>query len=111
MPHDRQQERDRRDEERPHLDRGAADVPETVGADAPKRQRIRKHVRGAVEEHDEERPDRERDRERRTDPADRRAARAVRLDREEVGARARGRGDEQTDDEREQEPRATDTRL
>ena len=86
-------------------------MPATARADAPKRQRIRKDVRGAVEEHDEERPDRERDRERRTDPADRGASRAIRLDREKVGARTRGGGDEQADDEREQEARATDAGL
>ena len=78
---------------------------------APERQRIREDVRRPVEEDDEQRPDREGDGERRADPADHRAARAVRLDREEVRARARGGRDDQADDEREQEPAAADARL
>src|SRR4029077_14432114 len=70
------------DEDRSRLDRRAADVPEATRAESPKGQRIRKDVGGPVEEDQEERPDRERHRERGADPADRGAARAVRLDRE-----------------------------
>ena len=91
------------------LDRRAAELPDAA-ADA-ERERIGKDVGRPVEEDDEQRPDRERDRERGCDPADRRAACAVRLDREEVRARACGSRDDQADDEREQEPAAADARL
>jgi hypothetical protein len=99
------------DEDRAHLNGRAADMPEAAVSDPPERQRIREDVRGPVEEDDEQRPHRERNGERRADPTDDRAARAVRLDREEVRARARGRRDEQPDREREQEAATTDARL
>jgi len=47
----------------------------------------------------------------RADPADHRAAGAIGLDRQEVGAGARSRRDQQPDREREQEPAAADARL
>ena len=113
QPHAERGERERRrgDEDRAHLDRRAAEVPDAVVAEPPERDRVGEHVGGPVEEDDEQRPDRECHGERCTDPADHRAAGPVGLDREEVGADARGGRDDETDDERQQEPAAADARL
>ena len=93
------------------LDRRAADVPEAVVAELAEGERIGEDVGRAVEEDDQERPDRECDGERRADPADHRAARAVRLDCEEVGAGARRGRDDEADEEGEDEAQAADARL
>ena len=77
----------------------------------PERQRVREDVGGTVEEDEQQGPHGECDGERGADPPDHRAARAVRLDREEVRAGARRRRHDQPDGEREQEPAAADARL
>ncbi len=106
-----EQQRSRGNEQRPCLDRRAADVPEPVVAQFPERQRVGKDVGRPVEEDEQHRADREGDGERRRDPPDHRAARPVRLDRQEVRACARCRGYEQPDDEGEDESAPTDARL
>ena len=96
---------DARHHERALLDRGTCDVPD------PERQWIREDIGGTVEEDEQERPHREGDRERSTDPADHRAARPVRLDREEVRPGARRRRHHEPDDQRQQKSAAADARL
>ena len=106
-----ERERDGDHEEGTHLHGGSADRHEAVAAEVAERQRVGEDVARPREHGRENGADGERDRDDRRDPADRRAAREVRLHREEIAPGARDDADRHADDEREQEARAVRGRL